>query len=182
MPASLSEVEPMVFRSNSCMNVKFGVKENWVLKGNFQTIVLEDTWKSLGLQGEPTNRLIRGGNWCWSWKLNTLYPDVEVTHLKDIMLGGMGQEEGDMRGWDGLMASRAQWTWVYVDSGNWKWWTGRAWHAVVRECRVGPTSDWAELNLHCIFRRCTCFFKDNEFRKSLYHLPSTVGWRCDITQ
>jgi len=33
-------------------------------------------------------------------------------------------EEGDNRGWDGWMASPTQWTWVWVNSGNW-WWTGR---------------------------------------------------------
>ena len=32
--------------------------------------------------------------------------------------------EGDNRGWDGWMASPAQWTWVWVDSESW-WWTGR---------------------------------------------------------
>ena len=32
--------------------------------------------------------------------------------------------EGDDRGWDGWMTSLTQWTWVWVDSGNW-WWTGR---------------------------------------------------------
>ena len=30
--------------------------------------------------------------------------------------------EGDDRGWDGWMASPAQWTWVWVNSGSW-WWT-----------------------------------------------------------
>ena len=33
-------------------------------------------------------------------------------------------EEGDNRGWDGWMASPAQWTWVWVNYGSW-WWTGR---------------------------------------------------------
>ena len=32
--------------------------------------------------------------------------------------------EGEDRGWDGWMASPAQWTWVCVYSGSW-WWTGR---------------------------------------------------------
>ena len=32
--------------------------------------------------------------------------------------------EGDGRGWDGWMASLAQWTWVWVESRCW-WWTGR---------------------------------------------------------
>ena len=30
----------------------------------------------------------------------------------------------DDRGWDGWIASRTQWTWVWVNSGSW-WWTGR---------------------------------------------------------
>ena len=53
--------------------------------------------------------------------------------------------EGDDRGWDGWMASLAQWTWVWVDSGSW-WWTGRPgmlWFMGLQ--RVGH--DWAtELN------------------------------------
>ena len=32
--------------------------------------------------------------------------------------------EGDDRGWDGWMASRTRWMWVWVNSGRW-WWTGR---------------------------------------------------------
>ena len=43
-------------------------------------------------------------NWCWEG------------------LGAGG--EGDDRGWDGWMASRTRWTWVWVNSGSW-WWTGR---------------------------------------------------------
>ena len=33
------------------------------------------------------------------------------------------QEEKGTTGWDGWMAPRTQWTWVWVDSGSW-WWTG----------------------------------------------------------
>ena len=32
--------------------------------------------------------------------------------------------EGDDRGWDGWMASLAQWTWVWANSGSW-WRTGK---------------------------------------------------------
>ena len=32
--------------------------------------------------------------------------------------------EGDVRGWDGWMASLTQWTWVWVNFRSW-WWTGR---------------------------------------------------------
>ena len=62
-----------------------------------------------------------------SWNSNTLATWCEeLTHLKRpwcwerLRAGG----EGDDRGWDGWMASSTQWTWVWVDSGNW-WWTGR---------------------------------------------------------
>ena len=50
----------------------------------------------------------------------------EPTYLKRpwcwerLKVGG----EGDNRGWDGWMASRTQWTWVWVNSRSW-WWTGR---------------------------------------------------------
>ena len=44
---------------------------------------------------------------------------------KTLMLGKVeGRGEGDDRGWDGCMASPAQWTWVWVNSGSW-WWTCR---------------------------------------------------------
>ena len=50
----------------------------------------------------------------------------ELTHWKRLWcwegLGAGG--EGDDRGWDGWMASRTRWTWVWVNSGSW-WWTGR---------------------------------------------------------
>ena len=34
------------------------------------------------------------------------------------------EENGDVRGWDGWMASPTQWTWVWASSGSW-WWTGQ---------------------------------------------------------
>ena len=44
---------------------------------------------------------------------------------KTLMLGRIGAGgEGDVRGWDGWMASPTQWSWVWVDSRDW-WWTGR---------------------------------------------------------
>ena len=57
---------------------------------------------------------------------NTLAPWCkELTHLKRpwcwerLKAGG----EGDDRGWDGWMASSAQWTWVWANSGR-QWRTG----------------------------------------------------------
>ena len=87
-------------------------------------------------------------DWYWNWNANSLATWCEeLTHWKRpccwerLMTGG----EGDDREWDGWMASPTQWTWVWVDSGNW-WWTGRPgmlWFMGLQ--RVGH--DWAtELN------------------------------------
>ena len=67
--------------------------------------------------------------------------------------------EGDDRGWDGWMASRTRWTWVWMNSGRW-WWTGRP--GVLQfmgSQRV--RHDWAtELNLlyrPLLAKWCLCF-------------------------
>ena len=94
----------------------------------------EDSWESLGLQGDPTypsyRRSALGVHWkdrCGSWSSNTLAPWCEkLIHLKRLWCWeGLGAEgERDDRGWDGWVASPTRWTWVCVDSGIW-WWTGR---------------------------------------------------------
>ena len=85
---------------------------SWIFIGIFIGIVLNIHWK----------------DWCWSWNSDTLATWFkEVTHVKRpwcwerLKAGG----EGDDREWDGWMASRTQWTWVWVNSGSW-WWTGRS--------------------------------------------------------
>ena len=74
-----------------------------------------------------------GKDWCWEG------------------LGAGG--EGDDRGWDGWMASRTRWTWVWVNSRRW-WWTGRP--GVLRlmgSQRVGHDSE-TELNtIYLIFKK-----------------------------
>ena len=94
----------------------------------------EDSWESLGLQGDPTSPFWRRSalgflwkDWCWSWNSNTLATWCEeLTDLKRpwcwewLKVGG----EGDDRGWDGWMASPTLWTWVWVSATNW-WWTGK---------------------------------------------------------
>ena len=115
----------------------------------------EDSWESLGLQGDPTSPFWRRSalgflrkEWCWSWNSSTLATWCkELTHLKRpwcwerLKAGG----EGDNEGWDGWMASPTQWTLVCVGSRSW-WWTGRP--GVLQfmgSQRVGH--DWAtELN------------------------------------
>ena len=94
----------------------------------------EDSWESLGLQGDPTSPLWRRSvlgflwkEWCWSRNSSTLATSCEeLTHWKRLWCWeGLGaRREGDDRGWDGWMASPTRWTWVWVNSGSW-WWTGR---------------------------------------------------------
>ena len=52
--------------------------------------------------------------------------------------------EGNDRGWDGWMASRIQWTWVWVNSRSW-WWT---WKPGVLQSMWSQSwtwlSDWSE--------------------------------------
>ena len=94
----------------------------------------EDSWESLGLQGDPTSpskRIsvlnIHWKYWCWNWNSSTLATYYEeLTHLKrpwcweSLKVGG----KGDNSEWDGWMASPIQWTWVWVNSSCW-WWTGK---------------------------------------------------------
>ena len=94
----------------------------------------EDSWESLGLQGDPTSPSSRKSvlnihwkDWWWSWNSNTLATWCkELTHLKRpwcwerVRAGG----EGDDRGWDGWIPLPTQWTWVWVNSRSW-WWTVR---------------------------------------------------------
>ena len=94
----------------------------------------EDSWESLGLQGDATSpswrRSVLGvhwKDWRWSWNSNTLATSCEeLTHWKRPWCWeGLGAGvEGDNRGWDGWMASLTWWEWVWVNSRSW-WWTGR---------------------------------------------------------
>ena len=94
----------------------------------------EDSWESLGLQGDPTSPFWRRSalgflwkEWCWSWSSSTLATSCkELSQWKRLWCWeGLGAgEEGNDREWDGWMASLTRWTWVWVNSQSW-WWTGR---------------------------------------------------------
>ena len=124
----------------------------------------EDSWEFLGLQGDPTSPFWRRSvlgihwkDWCRSWNSNTLATWCEgLTHLKRPWGWERLREdgEGDDRGWDGWMASSTQWTWVWVDSGNW-WSTGRP--GVLRFMgSQGVVHDWVtELHTPAATSLCT---------------------------
>ena len=98
----------------------------------------EDSWESLGLQGDPTSpSFARRSNQSIlkeisrECSLEGLMLKVKLQYFghlmwrvdsleKTLMLGG----EGADRGWDGWMASLAQWTWIWAHSRRW-WRTGK---------------------------------------------------------
>ena len=131
LPTKVRLVKAMVFLWSS-MDVRVGL---WRRLSAEELMLLncgvgEDSWESLGWQGDPTSpfwRRFLWREWCWSWNSSTLATSCEeLTHWKRLWcwegLGAGG--EGDDRGWDGWMASLTRWTWIWVNSGSW-WWTGR---------------------------------------------------------
>ena len=95
-------------------------------------------------------------DWCWSWSFNTLATWCEeLPHWKRPWCweGWKAGGDRDDSGWDGLMASPTQWTWVWVTSGSW-WWTGRP--GVLQSMGSQRVRhDWAT-ELSWIFKRCMC--------------------------
>ena len=121
----------------------------------------EDSWQSLGLQGEPTSQSwilnIHRKDWFWNWSFNSLATSgKELTPWKRpwcwerLKVGG----EGDDRGRDGQMASLTQWTWVWANSGSW-WWTEKAGmlqSMVSQRVRYNWVTEfnWTELSIICL--------------------------------
>ena len=136
------------------------VPENWC----FWTVVGEDSWESLGLQGDPTSQFWRKSvlnihwkDWCWSWSFNTLATwckELTLWKMERLKAGG----EGDDRGWDGWMASPTWWTWVWVSSRSW-WWTGRP--DVLQSVGLQSQTwqrDWTELKISCILSYVVIYY------------------------
>ena len=123
------------FSSSHIWTWELDYKESWARRNWwFWTVVLENSWECLGLQGDPTSQSKRKSvlnihwkDWCWSWNFNPLATWCkELTHWKRPWCwegSGAGGEGGD-RGWDGWIASSTWWTWVWVNSRSCRW-TGR---------------------------------------------------------
>ena len=113
------ELDPKKLNTEGLMLLKCGV---W-----------EDSWESLGWQGDQTSHSQRKSvlnihwkDWCWSGSSSTSATWCQELTLwkrpwcsKRLKTGGEGN-----RGWDGWMASPTGWTWFWACSGSW-WWTGK---------------------------------------------------------
>ena len=94
----------------------------------------EDSWESLGQQGDQTSQSqsnstlnIHWKDWCWSWNFSFLVIWCEqTTHWKSSWCWERLRAEGEegVRGWDGCTASPMQQTWTCANSRGW-WGTGR---------------------------------------------------------
>ena len=98
-------VKAMVFYGWSRMDVRVGL---WWKLSTEELMLLncgvgEDSWESLGLQGDPTSPSymrsvlsIHWKDWCWSWNSNNLATWCgELTHWKKTLI--LGKIEGRRR-------------------------------------------------------------------------------------
>ena len=93
----------------------------------------EDSWESLGLQGDQTSPFWRRSilnihwrDWCWGWSSKPLatWCKESIHWKRPYIWERLRQETGMTRGQDGWMASLTEWTWVWANSRRW-WRTGK---------------------------------------------------------
>ena len=107
-------------------------EESWVPKNwCFWTVVLEKTLVS-PLNCKEIQPVHPKGDQSWVFigrtDAKTETPVLWPPHAKSWLIGkdwcweglGAGGERDD-RGWDGWKASLTRWTWVWVNSGRWRW-------------------------------------------------------------
>ena len=125
LPTKVHLVTAMVFPV-----VMYGC-ESWTIKAVlknwcFYTVVLEKILES-PLDCKEIQPVCPKGNQSWIFIGRTdaeaetliLWPSDVKNWLVGKDPGGLKAREGDDGGWDGWMASRTRWTWVWAGSGSW---------------------------------------------------------------
>ena len=99
----------------------------------------EESWESLGLQGDKTKGDPKGNqSWIFIGRTDAeaetpiVWPPDEKNQLivkdsdagKDWRQEEKGMTEDKIVGWHHRPMSTEQWTWVWASSGSW-WWTGK---------------------------------------------------------
>ena len=152
--AKVRLVKAMVFFSSHVWMWELGYKESWALKNwCFWTVVLEKTLESPSDCKEIQPVHLEGDqSWVFIGRTDAeaetpiLWPP-DANWKRPWCWEGLGAgREGDVRGWDGWMASPTRWTWVWVNSGS-LWWTGRPGVLQFMGSQRVRTrlSDWTEL-------------------------------------
>ena len=130
---------------------KLSTEESMLLKCG----VGEDSWESLGLQGDPTSSFWRSAlgflwsEWGWSWNSSTLATSCEeLTHWKRLWCSeglGAGGEGDDRMIWqnsitDSMDVNLSELRELLMDREDWR--------AAIHDVAKGLTrlSDWTELN------------------------------------
>ena len=91
------------------------LRVSWIARRSNQSLLKEISPEYSLEQLMLKLKLQHFGQWC-----KELTNGKRLWCLEILKVGG----EGDDRGWDGLMSSPTQWTWVWASSGRW-WRTGK---------------------------------------------------------
>ena len=148
----------------------------------------EDSWESLGVQGDQPVNLKGNQSWIFIGRSDAEAetPILWLPHAKSRNIGNdpdagrdWGQEEKEMTGWDGWMASLTRWTWVWASSGS-RWWTGKSGVCNSWDRKESDTTEWlnwTELGAepHSLWSRGESVHNDSSSPTHSTELPFSVS-------